>query len=374
MHKTLNSIFSCFLLATSSLANASITITDPTTNHIDLRTNCGSLENCATDLSELLDWLWNQRNPTAADPVLVDIGVGTFYTNPDTGLNGDFCSGKGHATFRGSGRDNTVITGISPTAVISVISCTNLAFQDLTLNMQDALYGFYWEGGGSSTYSNVHLTGTHWTWYDTSGSCSSKHYFTSSIISSTGGGKHVAYFSRCAETWFFGSEISVTAESNGGEVIAINNLGGEIHVYGSVIRAIALPGVQIGGRQNKPLTAVVSTGETHIHGTGIDVISTEGNNIAALIAGSGGSIHAPASSYVLKTGPGGTANRLINNGGTIMAPYQWETSATPPAISSSHGSDMVITTDNPDSQPHMLIYSDNCTSKWFDSTLNQCQL
>lgn len=59
---------------------------------------------CFTDSGSLMTWLWGTRNPSAASPVLVDIGPGEF-----TRL--DCPSGMGHVTFRGSGQDNTVIRG-----------------------------------------------------------------------------------------------------------------------------------------------------------------------------------------------------------------------------------------------------------------------
>ncbi len=70
---------------------------------------------------------------------------------------------------------------------------------------------------------------------------------------------------------------------------------------------------------------------------------------------------------------GGTATRIQKNGnGGVMAAYLWQESATPPNIVSSNGADMVVVTNTPDGQPHLAIYSDNCSSKWFDTVTASC--
>jgi hypothetical protein len=143
-----------------------------------------------------------------------------------------------------------------------------------------------------------------------------------------------------------------------------------VHVYGSVIRAIPDDGTNISN-----VTAVTATNsaDIHVHGTGIDVISAQANDIVALKASNGGHIHANESSYVLQTGAGGTVTRISNDGGTIMAPYLWQNGPTPPSIVSVTGADTVVYTNTGDGHPHMAVYDSSCASNWFDINTNTCQ-
>jgi hypothetical protein len=115
------------------------------------------------------------------------------------------------------------------------------------------------------------------------------------------------------------------------------------------------------------------SGKIHIHGTGIDVISQSANNIVALAASNGGTIHANAAAYSLKTGSGGTVTRISNNGGHVHAPYLWEQHANPPAILSENGADMAVVTGTADNHPHLVIYDTSCAGKWFDTSTNACR-
>jgi hypothetical protein len=99
-------------------------------------------------------------------------------------------------------------------------------------------------------------------------------------------------------------------------------------------------------------------GEIHIHGTGIDSISTVGEEIYVLVAEDGGFIHANESSYVIKTT--GTVTRIDNVGSTVKAPYLWEERDTAPAIISANGADSFIDTSG--TVPTMYIYADGCNS------------
>lgn len=102
----------------------------------------------------------------------------------------------------------------------------------------------------------------------------------------------------------------------------------------------------------------------------------EPRNIVVLSAATGGTIHANGSSYNLST-VGGTVTRVVNNGGHIHAPYLWEhipDPATVPNFTSVTGADMTtVTTGTSDGQPHLLIYSTNCASKWYDSVDKACR-
>ena len=97
-----------------------------------LREDCGpsgsEMKNCFETMASLSDpatgWIWNDRDPapSANEPLLVDIGPGTFdgFECPD---------GKGFVTLRGTGRVNTIL---SDTVAIDVENCAALDFIDLT--------------------------------------------------------------------------------------------------------------------------------------------------------------------------------------------------------------------------------------------------
>ena len=370
-------LFSFSLQAASSLNNPSMTDT------VHLKKDCTGISDCAETLSELIPWIWNIRTPSAGSPLLVKIGAGTFVPVEGSLASGTFCSNSGHVTFIGSGKENTIIKSDSSLVGISITNCQNLVFQDLTFDLQNTVYGLFWVGDGNSHYTNVQLLGGDVAWYDYQCSANGKsvHYFTSSQIKAKTLGLYgitTAYLSKCGETWFIGSEI--VAESTGIPASTIFAEGSaEIHIYGSSLRALSAAGVDISGGGlaiKKALVATTSLGNAnvHIHGTGIDLISQEGNDVTALLAKNGGHIHANQSAFVLETGAGGVKTRLENNGGMIMAPYVWGDVANTTGVISLHGADISVSTDNADGQPHMLIYSTNCASSWFDSTANQCRL
>ena len=295
----------------------------------------------------------------------VEIGPGTF--------TGQFsCTGSGFVSLRGAGVKNTIIQNGS--APISSSQCVNLVFSDFTVKNTQTLFGVH-NLGGTTTWNNIEIIGLGYAWFDTpGGQCGAPgaHYwFNSRIVAEkSAAGSTTAYFNACDESWFFGSEITAKGDS-GAASTPIRAVGGEVHVYGSVIRALPQPGAN-----NYEVTAVtaVNSAKIHIHGTGIDVISTQGNNITALKAANGGHIHANETSYVLQTGAGGTVTRLDDGNGTgsISAPFMWKNSASAPSINSITGADVYVSTSTNDGHPHMMIYDNNCANKWFDSTVSSC--
>jgi hypothetical protein len=334
------------------------------------------LNNCFNSMQDLMTWLNNTRKPQGVTtaPLVVEIGAGTFtkYT---------CLSGQNDISFKGSGRGVTILTdgttGI--TGGVEATNCSRINFQDLTI--RGTFIPVYWHDGGSSTWTNVDVEGGAYAWSETCyGEFTSRatHYWFDSRLY----GNSKAYLISCSENWFFGSQIisqgqtfTVFQETN-------TSIIPELHVYGSVIRAIAAPGYSYGppstGGEGSGLLAVNAgkNAMVHIHGTGIDVIGNElPNDFAALAAGEGATIHASQSSFSLHPGPaGGNAIRILkdNNSNThVHASYLWEEHTTPPNIISVTGADMAVVTDG--TQPHLLIYSSNCTSKWFDTSANACR-
>ncbi|MDH5649494.1 MAG: hypothetical protein OEY67_07530 [Gammaproteobacteria bacterium] len=405
-----NIVFGLSLLSIL-LSQPVLAVIDSDASEIQLRKNCNAggvqLDNCFTSLVDTLEWLWGidpaktHRSPipSKTDPVIVDIGPGLFYvpTPENAGDVGAFCDQRGFVTFRGAGREHSIISAADGATGygLAINNCTSLSFQDLTIDTKDTFFGILWTGDGNSSYSNIELIGNGQLWYDlncTTGN--SKHYWTSSKLTAKTNPDTFpianAYTSTCAETWFFGSEITAIGTRNNAKVIAIDVSSGIVHVYGSNIRALSDPGIATSN-----IIAVQSfsnLGEVHIHGTGIDAISTDNNNVVALKALSEGNIHASETSYVLKSN-GGTKTRVVTDGGVINAPFNWGPRTEPPAIISVSGADTYIETDclkdqkcswKPDplpqnEYPHMMVYRPACTGTgadqgpWYDTVTMECR-
>lgn len=340
---------------------------------VQLRQSCvedgQNLSNCFTDMPTLNTWVWGTRQPDQINPLLIEMGPGTF--------NGQFtCVNGGHVSLRGSGQGLTVLeSGSMP---ISADGCTEMKFADFTVRNTQTLLGIGWLNGGTSVWENMHLDMLGYAWFEGAGTgCQwepGEHYWLNSRITSrsVSGGSTTAYYATCDVSWFIGSEVTAIADSSYTGFMSVQTVrvpGGEVHLYGSVIRSISEAGTDI---TKQGAVFARDGGRVHIHGTGIDVISADDNNIIALEAVSESSIHANQASYVMKTGAGGTKTRVLANGGTIRAPYMWEEGVTPPDIISADGSDMVVKTGNADNKPHLLLYSTDCASGWFDVVTNAC--
>lgn len=324
-----------------------------------------TLDNCFVGAGTLATWIGNTRIPTASTPLLVEIGPGTF---GGLALN---CGGTwGYTTFRGAGMNQTVFGSVTS------ISCTNLHFSDLAIK-GNFYGGIKWDGGGESTWTNVVVHSKGQAWYsDSCGQVRGNHYwYNSRIMNVAAFSISNGYSEACDESWFFGSEITTTVPvgaypASGGAVYASGQ--GIIHVYGSVLRAFV-----DGPTQWHGVAAAMSVdgGEVHIHGTGIDVISNTGANIVAISASNGGKIHANQSAYNLQT-TGGTVTRIQKDQNVnthVHAPYLWEHIPDSPLISVT-GADMTtVTTGTSDGQPHLVIYSTNCSSKWYDAVDKICR-
>lgn len=381
---------------------AQATTNDSKAPIVQLRTNCteagSALNNCFTSFSSLLPWIWGTRHPSINDPLLVEIGPGTF--DVQTMLCN---SAAGQVTFRGAGRESTTLTS-SNESVIGVSNCGKLAFENLSI--KGTTWGVEWSGGGESVWTNVELEAPSMAWYDSlnSGVCAAgqggKHYWFSSTIriSRTGsvypGVGVPAYYSICGESWFWGSEIAnlninTTSGAAGARrgILAVG-AGTSVHFYGGNIRLVsdevASPSQMIG-------VQVAQGASVHIHGTGIDVEATGDVPIVVLKAGpllgfsSGGEIHANGASYSLRTGTGGTISRVNSDiTGHIHAPYVWEhipnTDGNPDTIdtnfTSANGADQtIVTVGTNDGHPHSAVYSSTCplNARWYDQVDKLCR-
>ena len=394
-HSFTCSIASALLLGASS-ASAAI---DSAAAKVELRQSCtengASLDNCFTGFPELINWMSTVRQPNAENPLQVNIGPGTFdggvipgttISIPDINISCNPSGGyTGYTSFQGSGNNQTTIkgTGSGGSSAVNISNCTELSFSDLKLTT-NFYGGVYWNGGGNSRWNNVEVDTNGRAWAEiTCGAERGNHYWYSSKINTNSVfGIADTYRASCDETWFFGSEVKATipqgqgALATSGVVSAYSN--GIIHLYGSNLRSIS------DGSSSAPAANSFSGGEIHIHGTGIDVISTSGNDVVALKAGSGGLIHADVSAYVMQTS--GSKTRILNNGGTVKAPYQWGQNNQPPQVVSDNGADMIVEThcdpvschdEDTGTETHLLIYNENCDvaghGPWFDVVTRKCR-
>lgn len=397
-HIKMKSLRKCAALACATLSFVSFDAVaapdpnpDPNAAVVYLRKTCSvanvgagesPVENCFETSSALHTWIWNTRIPTAASPLIVEIGPGTF----DGGLS---CTGpnRGHVTFRGSGRGNTIISSFYAGVFES---CDALVFEHMTFS--GALIGVAWFKGGSSSWTDVELKGGYIAWYDnfdnsSSGECSDLQKGTHKFFSSTllvpngasGGTEAIGNF--CGKNWLWGSEIAINVSAGGGSTdpkgVLSEGDGNETHVYGGNIRVTIDAGAPVG----RPVGISATNGaEVHVHGTGIDVVATNASNVKALVASSFGEIHASQSAYVLKAGVGGSVTRISSGlNGYVHAPYLWEhipSPTTAPNFESVNGADTTtVTVGTSDGHPHMAVYSSTCPSnaRWYDQVDKVCR-
>jgi hypothetical protein len=423
---------SSFILILPSISHAVINlpVTGTAVNAVEvayLRKDCSSQVNCATTFQEMLDWTWNTRSPIESNPLLIDIGTGVFElksTLDGNDLPLQFCKNNGFVTLRGSGRDNTVISGGGASyglafdigtkyrAVLGVTDCTNLSFQDLTIRATgeslagvNVHHGIVWRGAGISTWTNVAVEASMYGWVDTctAANTQGKHFWFSSKISSSGAYYNIAYASTCGINTFYGGELIVFKAPNittSGTLVGVIAQGslGNIDIYGSLVRAVnsADSSATYGGFI--PNSSIFSghggmlaknQGSIHMHGGIVSVKSDTlaNSSLFGVAVEGGGQIHTPDTAFGLKPSGTGSATRVINNGGSLNSPFQWPSSINPPAINTETGADTFVETDcdnagdcsgnslNP-MHPHMMIYDASCNAganPWFDIATNACR-
>jgi hypothetical protein len=389
--KTMSYLRAMLVVTSLITATAAHAVNDNNATTVKLQTSCteGGVQqnNCFSSMNALVAWIEYIRLPNKDAPLQVNIGPGTFTR---LALTCDAPGGyTGYISFNGAGPQQSIIaysaSGNPPFGVIEINDCTNLSFSDLKVSSGETSFGFnygyiVWNGGGTSHWSNmvVDVGARGWS-EEVCGSTKGSHYwvgskFKNSAIASIG----VAYAATCDDSWFFGSEITQTTEPRGSfgggsagtytTIKATNNT--EVHVYGSVIRAL-VPDVSPYTR-NMIAVNVSSNAQVHLHGTGIDALNSGGpGNIVALLADSGGIIHANGSAYNLSS-MNGTITRISNNGGHVHAPYLWEHIPSTDLVSVT-GADMTtIAAGTSDGHPHFAIYDETCASKWFDTVDKAC--
>lgn len=370
---------------------------------IALRTSCfengGAKEvpNCFDSINAVDNWLLNVRQAGSSKPTLVDVGPGTFLVNQPW-----YCK-YSDVTIRGSGRERSFIQGTAASGSAMFISdgCTRLNVQDISL-VGTTVWGVaVFKLDSVTSWTNVEIRGPQYAWVESIGGCSSnagKHQFFSSRIVSTGSGSSRAYTATCAQSWFWGSEITAIANTNENSVFALEAHDAEIHLYGSNVRMLLNSSTTASGFTSTTghyLIAALVGSDVHIHGTGLDVVHPGSGTADLLYADASSHFHANESGMNIHiTGTGKV--RRVGGAGEIESPYTWGSSTQPPLntptngvhkLISRNGSESYIETDCPLSgncssggnYPHLMIYRSECTGTginqgpWFDTVTKACR-
>ena len=354
---------------------------------------------CVESVSDLNNRIWGTGGifPTALAPLTVDIGPGEFTGTINCPQN------EGYVTFRGAGRDRTVIKGQSTGALVSAVladNCTALGFQDMAftaLNTGTGVgYAIEWIRGGGSSWTDVDISGDIAGWYDSycegqpGDPSEGEHYFWGSKVS---GGKF-GYLSVCGQSWFYGGEISAMASLKGGFTNKMTGVWvshqARFQMFGSAIR-VSTAGFTSGSGDAYGVRVGPSFvgsgggwGEFHSHGGVISVDSSSISGVAAtglLLFDNG---VGNAKSHTLDTAfsvKGGSTSTRLAGTGTFESPHLWEARTSPPTAGGGiDGQDIYVETDcnssgcSGGSDPHLMIYKSGCTSSpWFDTVRNACR-
>lgn len=376
---------------------------------VNLRTDCSStnpdLKNCADNVGELLTWIWNTRQPTDATPLSVEIGPGNFPVPVGFFCDGLNDPGRGHVSFNGSGRDVTafVPSDVFVANVLAIQDCDSIAFQDMAFNGDyNALAVaavIKWTGGGSSTWTNIDVSGTSQYLWDEKGSASGDnaiHYWFGAKFHHISVGSYgAAYSGKAGESWIYNSDI-LSTDGGGGHAVGVYVSGGDVRIFGSTVRAVVPPGSTVSALlpTADTLGNIVggllanNSGQIHMHGgiVAVRALGTGNVNIFGAMGNGTTTIHTPDTAYVgLASGTGTSYVRTAKSGNAnVAAPFQWPSSASPPAaLISIDGADSFVETDcgtsgncnGGGSFPHMMIYSSSCDAgnPWFDTAVNACR-
>lgn len=340
--------------------------------------------NCFSTIASLESWIHNVR--TSNNPLLVNIGPGEF--GAITCAEGPNIDGKyNNVTFRGAGPSKTKIVGTPDTvnngyAMFIDSPCKVLNVDDLTIT-STGVWGIIVENAFelNSTWTNVVVEAIKYGWIESlpsgAGSCNASnrgtHYWFNSRISVTpDNGVRRVYTNACAESWFFGTELSLidntTALDGTGENFILDaGASGETHLYGSTLKLISTVELDIPYNILKSL----NNSEVHMHGSGIEVESSQPNDIIVLYADSTSSIHANASAFKISN-PGTTQH--IGGAGVIKSPYIWQEGAPPNTTNMKIGSELYI--DTRAVQPEMFFSNEACGATfepWVSVKTGQCK-
>lgn len=376
-----------------------------------------------------MTWIGNVRQPSAASPLLVEIGPGTFDKLSCGAGDNIFLSGPSfnNVTFRGSGRGRTVFKNIAANGAGCVLcgaiqaataNCHDLQFASLTAD--STFWGAVWrDDAGGSVWIDVDVLGGRVGWYEvTAPPCDqtkmAEHYwYNSKIVARTPDGfAGNAYEASCSEDWFYGCELDVLADATttgtfsdgfmgisvGGDPANGLQRKGEAWLFGTLVRIQAnniSPSATV--QAGIAGARVFETGTLHMYGGSIDVAVSGSNpsEVIGLHVRDGGFAHTPGTSFLVSGGLGvenGKTARLKGSG--AMSPFIYPPGVTPPLanpanpaskyLAATVGSDMFVETDcngtgtcnGSGTETHLMISNPvkcGADNPWFNATKGKCR-
>ena len=367
--------------------------------------------NCFTTMANVEDWLRDVRQTGPTRPTLVQIGPGSFVSH--------FVCNFSNVTLQGSGRSQTILNSAGQLAGMEIYgACTAFDVQDLTVDASQAnVWGIFFNVGGDwegvTTWTNVDIIGPGYGWLEAATTCTQRKgrnlFFGSRISTSAiaNDGISRAYQAACAQSWFWGSEITANVSPQDTvDAFALKAINAEVHLYGSNVRLLLSPGVpakSFDGNNGHYLMAALSGSSVHIHGTGLDVVHEGSGTADMLYADSTSHFHANESGFNIHVTGTGKVNRVAGPG-SVETPYMWGAGIVPPLSTSSsgvqtlasrNGMDSYIETDCPFSStaacsagaglpvgsqyPRLMVYRKECTGTgpnqgpWFDTIQRNCR-
>lgn len=389
----------------------------PTTDKILLQNDCNGIANCSTNMTEVIQWV-NQDRIDKNKHVIIDIGPGIFTVQPDA----IFCQNSNNISYRGTGRDSTIITGSDALTlatgpfVIGLSSCENISVQNLTIRTDSrnsnfttgSISGVGAIGESTSKWSNVDIQASVTGWYNVGGV---HNWYGSNIdvdtVNATVFSTIWGIYVQGGASWFFGGEITLRHKTQNDlySIIGMGVNGGQGQIYGSLLRVI----LEENAGTILPISAygagaliAYNGGSAHMHGGNISVNSAITQDIFGVsnssdVLGSG-TVHTPDTAFTINSA--GDAQRIrLTKHASPMSPFLWPSNDTLPNITSLNGADIFVETDCqnigncdvvedcasdincsiPDltsTHPHLMIYDNSCLlfgSSWFDSTTGKCR-
>lgn len=381
----------------SSIASSQSSSTPaPDATLLALRTSCDvkflgpltyTLEDCFTSMSDLEAWLANTRDTTNLQPVMVDIGPGTFDSFE--------CDGFEQLTLRGSGRNQTVIETAGTPNGMNFTQCDQVHVQDLSVRSTSV--GVAWSGPGESTWTNVDVTAGSVGWADYDAiidtgngrGCTpemrSKHTLWSTTWKVVGDGGTYGWLSTCAQAFLFGSEVLATGKApmHGFSL----GIGGDARVYGGLVKVTV---TEVGedsafGIRSGSGTSQLPGGTFHMHGGIIVVDASQAGgdqDVVGILSRETGFTHTLDTAMVVKAGGEGTAYRVFDEGGVAQAPLLQASGTTPPTALSGTGRDLFVETDCDASglceggtETHLMVSNPALCGEdpWFDTVTGRCR-
>jgi hypothetical protein len=215
-----------------------------------------------------------------------------------------------------------------------------------------------------------------------------EHYFWGSKLV---GHKTLGFYSQCHQSWFYGSEIRVQLDNppdNPVRGVVVSGRG-DVRMFGSTVRAfigavgptdVDGVGVQVGF-----VAPGDDHGKFHFHGGIISVDASKGTDAVGMHVDTGPS--GSSAGHVVDTAwtlIGGTGEvRRLKGNNAKAAPFLWPRGTDEPiaGLLSRTGADLYVETDCGDasggcdggSEPHLMVYSAQCPSRWFGQVLGECK-